>query len=248
MTTRLIFPMGNSIVFDSRTLGSSRNLLGPRRRLGRGAPSDERQGHSPPELFLSGRQWLAYTREGADGHPAEIWTAPGEGDHDHPRLGNAELFLRAPVFVSQAAFSPMAGGWHTPRVRPEGMKCMCDPSRAQRAPAAAGRRSPRPAAGSPSGRGAPTGRARAVLPWSRWARHSDRLHSQPRFLHGRHAPSLVRQVRGVDPRSLLFTTWPRTVAVVLHQGKTAEPQQRPTDGITVLLNFFDKLRGPKAGQ
>jgi len=106
MTTRLIFPMGNSIVFESRTLGSSRNLLGPRRRLGRGAPSDERQGHSPPELFLSGRQWLAYTREGADGHSAEIWTAPVEGDHDHPRLGNAELFLRAPVFVSQAAFSP----------------------------------------------------------------------------------------------------------------------------------------------
>ena len=39
-----------------------------------------------------------------------------------------------------------------------------------------------------------------------------------------------------------------SVAVVLHQGKTAEPQQRPTDSITVLLNFFDKLRGPKAGQ
>ena len=56
MTARPIFPMGNSIVFESRTLGSSRNLLGPRRRLGRGAPSDERQGHSPPEPFLSGRQ------------------------------------------------------------------------------------------------------------------------------------------------------------------------------------------------
>src|SRR5258708_11623583 len=202
MTTRLIFPMGNSIVFESRTLGSPgiywvrADASGEAHRL----TNDKATLH--PNSFSPDGKWLAYTREGADGHSAEIWTAPVECDHDHPRLGNAELFLRAPVFVSQAAFSPMAGGWHTPRVRPEGMKCMCDPSRAQRAPAAAGRRSPRPAAGSPSGRGAPTGRARAVLPWSRWARHSDRLHSQPRFLHGRQAPSLVRQVRGVDPRSL----------------------------------------------
>ena len=210
MTTRLIFPMGNSIVFESRTLGSSRNLLGPRRRLGRGAPSDERQGHSPPELFLSGRQ-MAGLYQGRRRRPfrgdldgaGRMRPRPSAARQRRAWLDNAELFLRSASFrIARRHSAPMAGGWHTPRVRPEGMKCMCDPSRAQRAPAAAGRRSPRPAAGSPSGRGAPTGRARAVLPWSRWARHSDRLHSQPRFLQSRHAPSLVRQVRGVDPRSL----------------------------------------------
>jgi hypothetical protein len=31
-------------------------------------------------------------------------------------------------------------------------------------------------------------------------------------------------------------------AVVLYSSETAEPQQRPTDSVTVLLNFFDELR------
>ena len=121
-------------------------------------------------------------------------------------------------------------------------------SRAESARVAAGRRSPRPAAGSPSGRGAPTGRARAVLPWSRWARHSDRLPSRPRFLHGLQAPSLVRQVRGVDPRSLpLRHGRGQSPSFCIRAKQRSHNRGRPT-ALRSCLNFFDKLRGPKAGQ
>ena len=116
MTARPIFPMGNSIVFESRTLGSSRNLLGPRRRLGRGAPSDERQGHSPPELLLSGRQ-MAGLYQGRRRRPFR-------GDLDgagrrRPRPSAARQRRAIPASASFRVASgilPYAGGWHTPRV------------------------------------------------------------------------------------------------------------------------------------
>jgi Tol biopolymer transport system component len=62
-----------------------------------------------PRAFSPDGRRLAYVQFGADIH-LEIWTAPVEGDRDHPRLGNAEPFLRTSFSETQPAFSP-DGQW-----------------------------------------------------------------------------------------------------------------------------------------
>jgi serine/threonine-protein kinase len=63
-----------------------------------------------PSSFSSDGKRLAYIQQSSDG--SNIWTAPVEGDHDHPVLGKAELFLHAslPVTLISAVFSP-DGRW-----------------------------------------------------------------------------------------------------------------------------------------
>jgi eukaryotic-like serine/threonine-protein kinase len=52
---------------------------------------------------------LAFTQSGF-GKPSEIWTAPIEGDREHPRLGKAEAFLHSSFSEWDPAFSP-DGRW-----------------------------------------------------------------------------------------------------------------------------------------
>jgi serine/threonine-protein kinase len=58
-----------------------------------------------PNSFSPDGKRLAYYQQSTDGY-YEIWTAPVEGDSDHPRLGKAEPFLRTPFHnVTQPTFS-----------------------------------------------------------------------------------------------------------------------------------------------
>src|SRR5260370_24018390 len=61
-----------------------------------------------PRSFSPDGKRLAYSQQSA-GH-SEIWTAPLEGDRDHPRLGKAELLLQTPFNMRSPAFSP-DGRW-----------------------------------------------------------------------------------------------------------------------------------------
>jgi len=62
-----------------------------------------------PYSFSPDGKQLAFTQSGS-GMPSEIWTAPIEGDWDHPRLGKAEAFLHSSFSEWDPAFSP-DGHW-----------------------------------------------------------------------------------------------------------------------------------------
>ncbi len=62
----------------------------------------------PSSISPDGKR-LAYTQYGTDIH-GEIWTAPVEGDREHPRLGKPEPFLRTSFSEKYPVFSP-DGRW-----------------------------------------------------------------------------------------------------------------------------------------
>jgi Tol biopolymer transport system component len=97
-------PDGNNIVFEA--LGSAAPGMYWIRADGSGEPQRLTDGkpRQIPYSFSPDGKRLAYS--GA----SEIWTAPIEGDRDHPRLGTAELFLRSPHLMYGPMFSP-EGRW-----------------------------------------------------------------------------------------------------------------------------------------
>jgi dipeptidyl aminopeptidase/acylaminoacyl peptidase len=102
-------PDGKSVIFES--WGSTAPGLYWIRadRVGEAQRLTDGQTLQAPNSFSPDGKRLAYSQQSADGH-SEIWTAPVEGDSDHPRLGKAEPFLRTPFNVTQPAFSP-DGRW-----------------------------------------------------------------------------------------------------------------------------------------
>ena len=63
---------------------------------------------SPSSISPDGKR-LAYSQYSTDIH-GEIWTAPLEGDSEHPRLGKPEVFLHTSFSEAYPVFSP-DGHW-----------------------------------------------------------------------------------------------------------------------------------------
>ena len=168
-----------------------------------------------------------------------------EGDSDHLRLGTPELFLRAPVYLTNVAFSEMACGWHTQRLRPEGTKCTCVRSHAQKA-TKSGRTQVSTAGGQFPvwGRTAPgTTHELFFLGLDGRIMVSDYTANRDSFTASKPQVWSEKAVaRTLGFYSYAMAADGRRAAVLLYPGETAEPQQRPTDSVTVVLNFFGELR------
>jgi Tol biopolymer transport system component len=97
-------PDGNSVIFES-SFSAVPGLYWIRAdRVGEAQRLTDGQTVQIPNSFSPDGKRLAYSQQSADGHN-EIWTAPVEGDSDHPRLGKAEPFLRTSFNVTQPTFS-----------------------------------------------------------------------------------------------------------------------------------------------
>jgi serine/threonine-protein kinase len=98
-------PDGKSIVFEA--FGSDAPGMYWIRADGSGEPQRLTDGkpRQIPGSFSPDGNRLAYSQSSN-----EIWTAPVEGDRDHPILGKAELFLRSPYSAYGPVFSP-DGRW-----------------------------------------------------------------------------------------------------------------------------------------
>jgi len=232
-------PDGANIVFESR-YPATRGLYCVRAD-GSGEPyrlADDKAALHPQSFSPDGTR-LAYLRQSGDGQSSEIWTALVEDDAGHLRLGVTELFLRAPVYPATPAFSP-DGRWLAyatnetgryevyvrPFPRPEGARSV----RAQIS--IAGGQLPIWARGELFFRGL-DGRIMVV-------EYTANRHS---FMAGK------PQVWSEKPvaTTLGFYSYAmaadgKRAAVVQYPGEAAEPEQRPTDSVTVLLNFFDELK------
>jgi hypothetical protein len=172
----------------------------------------------------------------------EIWTAPIEGDIDHPRLGKAEPFLRTASSARGPAFSP-DGRWlaySSDETGTEEVYVQPFPGPGQKLRISAG-----------GGRFpvwsrrileaerelfflAPDGR---IMVAGYTANSDSFAPGEPRVWSQRSL--VVGEITG-PPFDLAADG--RRFAVVLFPGATAE-EQKPVDSVTVLLNFFDYLRG-----
>jgi len=102
-------PDGQSIVFDSNTRRDAglycvrADGAGEAQRLTEGESSYWTAGSFSPD----GKR-LAFFQQNEQG--SQVWTAPFEGDRDHPRLGKAEVFSRSAASEESPVFSP-GGNW-----------------------------------------------------------------------------------------------------------------------------------------
>ena len=188
-----------------------------------------------PSSISSDGKWLAYTQVTPD-FRGEIWTAPVEGDSDHLRLGKPEAFLRTSFSDNYAVFSPdrhwlayasNESGTFELYVRPF--------------PGPGGKLQISTGGGS----------------YPIWSRKEHKLFflapdwkimvldygvNNNSFVPGK--PQLW------SPRSLIYMggLYPYDLApdgkrfAVLLAAGAAEQPQKPTESVTVLLNFFDELR------
>ncbi len=122
---------------------------------------------------------LAYQQLPLDFSQSDIWTAPIEGDHDHPRLGKPEVFLSSSFGESYPAVSP-DGRWIAYCSNESGsLEVYVRPF-------------PGPGAH----------REQALLPDTGSAHHGGRLHRQRGPVLGRKARGVVREEPGLVSRQL----------------------------------------------
>jgi serine/threonine-protein kinase len=191
-----------------------------------------------PYSFSPDGKRLAYTQRNPDGH-AEIWTARVESDGGHPRFGKAEPFLRflgTPFVAISPAFSP-DGRWLAYTSSETGAYEIYV--------------RPFPGPGGKSQISTRGGR------WPIWSRYRHKLFfltldghimvasyntKGDSFVPGK--PQVWSETRLLaDPLST-YDLAPdgKRFAVVLYPGRTEEQEQKATDSVTVLLNFFDELK------
>ncbi len=167
----------------------------------------------------------------------EIWTAPIEGEPDHPRLGKAEPFLRTSSSERQPAFSP-DGHWLAYSSNESGTYELYV----------------RPFPGPGGKTQISTGGGTHPI-WSRNARKLFFLTPDWRIMVAEYSArgdsfaagkpqvwsqKILAWLGGNYPYGL--TPDGKRFAVVLNAGGTGEQTQRSTDSVIVLLNFFDELR------
>jgi serine/threonine protein kinase/Tol biopolymer transport system component len=179
---------------------------------------------------------LAYTQYGADVHD-EIWTAPFDGDRDHPRLGNPEAFLRRSYSDIEPAFSP-DGRWLAYSSDESGSRELY----VRPFPASEGKIQISTGGGS-----------RPI--WSRDRRTLFFLtpdwHIMATAYIARGDSFTAAKPHVWSEKALLDSggNYPydlapdgKRFAVVLNAGEAEEKAQKSTDSVTVRLNFFDELR------
>ena len=230
-------PDGKNIVFESWNWAGSgmywirADGVGEAQRL---TEANLKTFQSPYSFSPDGKR-LAYSHyQESSGFRAEIWTAPMEGDRDHPRLGKAEVFLRTSFSESDPAFSP-DGHW---------LAYSSDESGKDEVYV-------RPFPGPGSKSQVSTGGGVYPL-WSRDGRKLFFL--TPDWLimvtsysaKGGSFAAGKPQVWAQENLPYLGGNYPydlapdgKRLAVVLNPGGT---EVRSTDSVTVLLNFFDELR------
>lgn len=230
-------PDGKSIVFESWDWAASGiywirvDGVGEAQRL---TETDLNTFQSPLSFSPDGKR-LAYSQDQeSSGFRGEIWTALIEGDRDHPRLGKAEAFLRTSFSERDPAFSP-DGHWLAYSSNESGKDEVYV------------RPFPRPGGKSQISTGGGS--------YPLWSRDGRKLF----FL----TPDLLIMVTSYTAKGDSFAAgkpqvWAhknltflggnypydlapdgKRFAVVLNPGGT---EVRPTDSVTVLLNFFDELR------
>jgi serine/threonine-protein kinase len=167
---------------------------------------------------------------------SEIWTAPIEGDRDHPRLGKAVPFLRTSFSERTPAFSP-DGHWLAYSSNESGIFELYV----------------RPFPG-PGGRSQISTGGGSHPIWSRDGRKLyfltpdfrimvvDYTAQGDSFAPGRSqvwSQKSLAWLGGNSPYDLAPDG--KRFAVVMNPGVAEEQSQRPTDSVTVLLNFFEEL-------
>jgi len=229
-------PDGKSIVFDSYLQPASgiywirADGAGEAQRL-----TDGKTLQSPCSFSPDGKR-LAYYQWSADFRISKIWTAPVEGDRDHPRLGKAEAFLRSQSYEAFPAFSP-DGRWLAYSSNESGSRELYV----------------RPFPGPGGKMQISTGGGSHPI-WSREGRKLFFLTPDWRIM-------VVDYTAGSDSfsagkpqvwskRNLAFLggNYPydlapdgKRFAVVMNPDAAGEQDLRSTDSVTVLLNFFDEL-------
>jgi serine/threonine-protein kinase len=231
-------PDGRGIVFEQ--FGSATpgmywirvNGSGEPLRLTKGKPRQF------PNSFSPDGKWLAFEQL-TDGRISEIWTASVEGDREHPRLGKAEPFVRIPFYAYEPTFSP-DGRWLAYHSNETGRYEVYV----------------RPFLG-PGGRHQISigGGIRPI--WSRHGQELFFLDADRRIMVVRYAvngDSFVAEKPRVwsarRPVGFGYDVAPdgKRVAALLYADGTSEA--KPSDHVTVLLNFFDELlrRAPARAQ
>ena len=237
-TSPLWTPDGKSIVFTSGLQAAPgiywirADGVGEAQRL---TETDGKTYHIPGSFSPDGKR-LAYTQQQM-ALESEIWTAPVEGDRDRPRLGKAELFLRTSFWEGHPAFSP-DGHWLAYSSDDTGTEELYV----------------RPFPG-PGGKWQVSTGGGSNPIWSRKEHKLFFLTPDWKIMvldYGVTGNSFVPGKPHVwTPKSLAWLggNYPydlapdgKRFAVVLSTGGGAEQVQRPTDSVTVLLNFFDELR------
>jgi serine/threonine protein kinase/WD40 repeat protein len=223
-------PDSANLVFES-VLGAPASLYWIRAD-GSGEPhrlTDDGIRRVPYSLSADGKR-LAYARTNA-GH-YEIWTAPLEGDRDHPRLGKGEVFLQTTFGINSPKFSP-DGRWLAYYSNETGTSEVYV----------------RPFPGPGGNTLISTGGGQYPI-WSRNGRElfflapdrrimvADCTAKGDSFVAGK--PRVWSEKRLLERPYPIFDLAPdgKRFAVVLYADGTSEPMTQ----LTVLLNFFDDLR------
>ena len=237
--TPLWAPDGESIVFDSNSQPASglywvrADGAGEAQRLTDGKGVFQIAGSVSPD-----GKTLAFNQEDADSGRYRIWTAPIEGDSHHPRLGKAEPFSRNTASEEFPAFSP-DGHWLAYSSNESGTEELYV----------------RPFPGPGGKSQISTGGGLNPI-WSRTEHKLFFLTPDWRIMvadysnDGSLFVSAKPQVWSQKRLAFLGGCYPydlapdgKRFAVVLNPDATGEPGRKPTDSITILLNFFDVLNG-----
>jgi Tol biopolymer transport system component/predicted Ser/Thr protein kinase len=230
-------PDGKSIVFESSRQAAPglywirADGAGEAQRL-----TDGKTRQVPCSFSPDGRR-LAYSQFQEATFHLEIWTAPVEGDRDHPLFGNAEPFPRTSFSETQPAFSP-DGHWLAYSSNESGAYELYV----------------RPFPG-PGGKSQISTGGGGYPIWSRDGRKlfflapdwhimvADYTAKGDSFTAGK--PQVWSQ------KNLIYlgTNYPydlapdgKRFAVVLNPAGMVGQEQKPIDSVTILLNFFDDLR------
>ena len=169
------------------------------------------------------------------GGGVEIWTAPIEGDADHPRLGKTEPFLQTPFNTILPAFSPdgrwlayysgepgKEGTWVAPFPGPGGGWLISSRGRNP--------------FGRATGASCSSSRTHTIMV----AGYTDRGDA---FVFGKPqvwSPHPLMDLGSPPVGAFDLAPDGKRFAAVLNADGTAEP--KPVTHLTFLLNFFDELR------